>query len=377
VPQSLSHPHWPRPEESPKTVDRAQASAAPRTRPPSLKGLSGAALQAALLERAIAAQDRYEARALTQTASEADDERPPPPELEYEALPPNSRRDERRRKKEARDERWRTKYLDKMQAAGIAREDVPPQCPESVYRMVQSVLSDDFGRKTPKIIEREARLYTGYPFACLRTEIGDAPDFRDPDTRFVVAGALLLLKLSKRGRRKGRWQSLVRGHGIGNLAAILHAPGNPSAVKNRNSVGGGGTKRPEHRLAAASRRWDGSTPARTRTRPDLFSGRKQSRPLLRRLRDCGFLYAQQLPAACVAGFERDKRHAHAVRNRYWLAGLTTPGGSRRRRASGSMLSGVLGELTREWASEFNAGHAAGWEWIDTALGRKPDTPPPD
>lgn len=307
------------------------------------------------------------------------DDAPPPPDHEWMPnAPRGSARHEARRKQAERDAKRRAKFVDMCTAKGIPLDAVPPDTPAHVYRQTQAILADWSGKLTARALVREARARSGYPIAQLRNAVGgDAADFRDYDTRFVVAVALLLLSVAKRAKRKGRWTMLVAGYSIANMAACCHRPGDPSAVMHRNAFGGGGRKSPAQREASykarraravergcwstRARRWDGE---RT-TRESKYE------PVLRRLRDAGFLYAQQLPGECVKAWERDSRNPRHVRNRYWLACVSFPELKRQRRGMPSKLGG---ELLGMLQAEFQKLNAEGWAWIEARL-PKPKPPP--
>lgn len=310
----------------------------------------------------------------------SEDQQPPP---EYESLPTlsGSRRHEARRKQAERDAKRRARFIEQCLAEGIPHNAIPPDVPAHVYRQTQAILADWTGKATARALEREARTRSGYPIALLRNAVGgDAANFADYNTRLVIAAALLLLSLSSRVKRKGRWTLLVAGYSISCIAACLHRPGDPSAVLSRNAIGGGGRKSEAQRDAAqkarrdnalargawskGSRQWDGerSTPA------------SSFEPVLRRLRDVGFLYAQQLPAQCVKAWELDSRPGNErhVRNRYWLACLSFPEVKRQKRGP----TKLAGELWGMLQAEFRRLNDIGWDWINARLPKHAAQAPP-
>lgn len=309
----------------------------------------------------------------------SDDDHPPPPEYESLPAPSGSQRHEARRKQAERDAKRRARFVEKCVADGIPLDAIPPDVPAHVYRQSQAILADWTGKLTAKALEREARTRSGYPIALLRNAVGgDAADFKDYNTRVVIAAALLLLSLARRVKRKGRWTLLVAGFGIGNIAACLHRPGDPSAVLSRNAIGGGGRKTEAQRDAAARARAAraterGSWSARSRQQwqGERATAASHFEPVLRRLRDVGFLYAQQLPAQCVKAWERDSRPGNErhVRNRYWLACLSFPEVKRQKRGP----TQLAGELWGMLQAEFTRLNAIGWDWIQARL-PKPAAP---
>lgn len=311
------------------------------------------------------------------------DELPPPPEFEFAPTVSGSQRGVARQKQAERDAKRRARFVARCEADGIPPEAIPPDTPAYVYRMVQGILSDWTGKTTARALEREARARSGYAIALLRNAVGgDAADFRDYGTRVVIAAALMLLSLAKRVKRKGRWTLLVSGHSVANIAACLHRPGDRSAVPTRNAIGGGGRKSPDRRVAALTARFErararGAWSVRSKSRAwdERITPQSSYQPVLQRLRDVGFLYAQQLPAQCVKAWERDSRAGkqHHVRNRYWLACLSFPEMKRQRRGAPSPLAG---ELLGMLQAEFRKLNAIGWDWIQARLPKPVATAPP-
>lgn len=274
---------------------------------------------------------------------------------------------EARRKQAERDEAARLAYLDKMRERGIPDEAVPPHMPMSVYRMGQSVLADRTGRKTLGWMELTAKRMSGYPLALVRAGFGSDPDLRDPRVRTIIGTALVMLHLARRVRRKGRWSRLVSGHSVNNLRGAMHAPQCPDIRLGRTAFGGGGRKPAAHRDAAYRARW-GSRAVKHGTRQTTW------KPVLQFLRDCGFLYAQQLPPECVKAWEKTTGDKPRVRNRYWIACVSWPDLAERAAVRGGRMSSVKDTLLGMLQEEFNTLNGAAFDWI--AKLRAATDPPP-
>jgi hypothetical protein len=276
------------------------------------------------------------------------------------ALSQNERRERASRLQAARrataDSKWIGNFVSKQLASGVKPDAVPPNCARTSYLMVQEILADKRATQCKAQVWIR-RFGDRYPWLCpALAMIRDAAlqplesggflfDFSDDQARRIVAEGLFMLAEAEKTDKKGRFSLILKGFSIGSIAGVAHAPGNPKRQVHRNRIGGAGRKPEIARANAAAKRsaaalargsWTrGGRPWQARTTPE----RRESRTDLQRLRDAGFLYAQQLPAAAVAVWERDSA-AH-VRNRYWIA---TAG------AFGTDAA-KLHELGAMWASE--------------------------
>jgi hypothetical protein len=241
-------------------------------------------------------------------------------------------RKKRQRRKEA-DDRWLARFFAKGEAAGHTREKMPPNIPRICYSLCRAIMDDPTGHACRVWIRRFASRQTGVALAMLRQAalgpLGGGVferDWSDDAARRMLAIGLVQLQLAKARRGGGRrWGLCVRGVSIPALAGLLHAPGDRKRRPHRNTIGGAGRKPEAARQAAARARW-GHAPA-------ILTPHVR-RSDLARLRDAGFLYAQQLPpdAATVEPWEvvehvdpnTGRVLKHTI-NRYWLAG---PGAQR-------------------------------------------------
>lgn len=277
------------------------------------------------------------------------------------------KRGDARRKQEARDEASRLAYLDRCREKGIPEDAIPPHVPMSVYRMVQSIMGDRTGRKTVGWMELTARRMSGYPLALLRQGFGGEPNLRDERTRTIIATALMMMHLAVRVRRKGRWSRMVSGYGIECLRAVVHRAQWREKKLGRSAFGGGGRKTAEHRARAYTARWSTRT-VKHGARPTSW------KPVLQWLRDCGVLYAQQLPASCVKAWEKTTGHTPRVRNRYWIACVSWPDLARRAAVRGGRLARMSDTLLGMLQEEFAALNGQGFEML-AALRQALDPPP--
>lgn len=224
-------------------------------------------------------------------------------------------------RRERADRKWLDKFIDKQLASGVPLDAIPPNCQRTTYLMAQEILRDSRASngRAQKWIQRFA---DRFPWLCPALAMirdaalqpldggGFLQDFSEAQPRRIVAEALTMIAEAEKTKKKGRFTLILRGFSVGALAGIVHTPGNTARKPHRNRVGGAGRKPELARTNAAARRWRDRD---VRTTPE----RKTSRTDLQRLRDSGFLYAQQLPASAVAVWERDTEQH--VRNRYWLA----------------------------------------------------------
>lgn len=308
-------------------------------------------------------------------SSDSAAEKPPTPEPTKERKKQDraawlrQRHGEGKRKQDVRDTARRERQTAKWHALGLTDDQLPPDIPGSLYRQLRYIIDDRDGKRIPHILQEEARRVTGYPFACLREALGDNPDWTIERNRVIAALAVFFLGMMRRTKRtKDQFQSIVRGIGIGTLMSLLHKTGKPHELiyEHRNGLANVGRKSAIAIAAAAAVRWRDYT----RMRPARVTTWKTA---LQELRDCGFLYPQQLHHSLVKAWERDTRagHEHHVRNRYWVATMPMPNkpkgtrlSKRSRMASPVSFGGLMASGAGEqWAIEVNARCNVGWDWI--------------